>query len=146
MHPFYLILFIAFSSFHCHVFGQKTAKPESISFAQGIAAGRSRILISAETYIKEKKYKKVIALLESRAISDRLVGAILCQKLHDNGEITLTQHQKEKIKKIQQSEDQLTFSSGCTCQSILSLEDYFEGKYSCNFRQSMSDWMEEIIN
>lgn len=145
MHPFYLILFISFSNFQSSAFGQDLVKLESISFAQGIAAGRSRVLISAETYIKEKKYKKVIALLKSRAISDRLVGAILCQKLHDNGEITLTQRQKEKIKKIQQSEDQLSFNSGCTRQSILSLEDYFEGKYSCNFDQSISEWMEEIF-
>lgn len=145
MHPFYLILFISFSNFQSSAFGQDIVKPESISFAQGIAAGRSRVLISAETYIKEKKYKKVIALLDSRAISDQLVGAILCQQLHDRGMIHLTRRQNEKIKEIQQSENQLSFNFGCTCQSILSLKDYFDGKYSCNFDQSMSEWMDEIF-
>lgn len=142
----FVLLLILICSVQSYSFGQDERESvESISFAQGFAAFRSQILISAEEDLQKGNYAEIISLLDAHSVSNRFVGAVLCEYLEKEAKIVLTIKQMEKINDIKQSSDQLSFNFGCTCRSVLSLKEYFEGKDACSFRQSMARWMEETI-
>jgi hypothetical protein len=138
-------LFIAIGvSFNSFSQDSKT-RVESISFAQGFAGMRSLVLINTENHIQFGEYEKTLLLLESSSVADNLVGAIICGRLSEDKKLALTDDQIEKINLIKESEEELSFNFGCTCQYVISLKDYFTGQNPCNFRDSMNDWILGLI-
>ena len=117
---------------------------ESISFAQGFGGLRSKALIQAEKYYFQKDYISIIQLMYSESTADQLVGVILCKKMVEERKFVLSSLQFGKLKMIEQSDAKLSFNSGCTCQQVIFIKDYFAGENPCGFRDQMKWWLENL--
>lgn len=117
---------------------------ESISFAQGFTGAKSTVLVTSEKEYKLGNYSSIIDLLYSPSVSAQFVGSILCNQLVNESKIVLTSNQFNRITEIRNSAALLTFYSGCTCQELISLKEYFSGANPCSFRDSLNYWLNTL--
>jgi len=142
-----VLLFLTFLlTWQLNAQGKVSNNPESIGFAYGVAASRSKIFAQVEEHLKNADYDQIIEFLKSDIPSEVFIGTLICKKLVDKKEISLTDEQLEMLNKNFTSQLPIIIRSGCTCSMEVTIEGLLKGVDNCNFDHSLKQWLSELLS